>query len=212
VFDDRWVYKCDHQDSDQDFASEMKYAIAMAVPMDAEMILQAPKLMASVATGAGYSRMAALASSLAQFIRHLGYRAIAMGNDTALSIPIAVDAGLGQIGRNGLLITREYGPCIRLCKVFTDMPLVADPPVNEGLFGFCTKCTNCAAECPGKAISFDVAPSYRVVCASNNPGIKRWAVNADKCYNFWMENGSGCSACIAACPFTQLALKRQNVA
>jgi len=34
---------------------------------------------------------------LAKFIASLGYKAIACGNDTALSIPLAVDAGLGPI-------------------------------------------------------------------------------------------------------------------
>ena len=122
----------------------------------------------------------------------------------------AIKTGLGQMGRHGLLITREYGSCVRLCKVFTDLPLAVDQPVEDGLLDFCKGCTRCASACPGEAISFDEKPSYRVVCTSNNPGVKRWAVNVDKCYNFWMENGSGCSKCIAACPYTQRALKRQS--
>ncbi len=211
AFDIRWVYQYEQSDSHGAIASDVKFAVVMAVPMDAESILQAPKLMASVATGAGYSRMAVVASSLAQFIRNLGYQAISIGNDTALSIPIAVDAGLGKLGRNGLLITKEYGPCIRLCKVFTDIPLVIDEPAEAGLLDFCKQCAKCASACEVGAISFDAEPSYQIACPSNNPGIKRWTVNVDKCYQFWMQNGSGCSSCIAACPFTQKALKRQSV-
>ena len=78
AFDARWVYRFDHKDAALDIPSDIKFAITIAVPMDARMIFEAPKLMASVTTGAGYSRMAATASSLAQFIRHLGYQAIAM--------------------------------------------------------------------------------------------------------------------------------------
>ena len=63
-----------------------------------------------------------------------------MGNDTALSIPLAIDAGLGELGRNGLLITPEYGACVRLCKVFTDLPLEADRPVEFGLAEICQRC------------------------------------------------------------------------
>jgi epoxyqueuosine reductase len=211
-FDPRWVYALEENQLSEDLFASMKFAIALAIPMDAEMILTAPELMASVATGAGYSRMAVTAASLAQFIRHLGYQATAMGNDTALSIPIAMDAGLGQLGRLGLLVTKAYGPCVRLCKVFTDIPLVADTPVETGLLNFCKHCAICAHACPGRAISFDEEPSYRIACPSNNPGIKRWAVNADRCYRFWMENGSGCSKCIAACPFTQRALQHQKKA
>lgn len=209
AFDCRWVYQVDANSANA-IPGDMKYAVVMAIQMDAKSILKAPKLMASVATGAGYSRMAVVASSLAQFIRHLGYKAIAMGNDTALSIPLAVDAGLGQLGRNGLLITKEYGPCIRLCKVFTDMPLETDKPAEAGLHDFCRQCAKCASACEVGAISFDEEPSYQVACPSNNPGLNRWAVDVDRCYQFWMQNGSGCSTCIAACPFTQRALQRQS--
>jgi len=66
--------------------------------------------------------MAFVATSLAEFIRLLGHDAIPAGNDMALSIPLAVDAGLGELGRNGLLITKEFGPRLRLCKVFTNLP------------------------------------------------------------------------------------------
>ena len=72
-------------------------------------------------------------SILAEFIRILGYKAIPMGNDTSLSIPLAIDAGLGELGRHGLLITPEYGPCVRLCKVFTDLPLEPDKPIQFGV-------------------------------------------------------------------------------
>jgi len=34
-----------------------------------------------------------------------------------------VDAGLGELGRNGLLVTPEFGSRVRLCKVFTELPL-----------------------------------------------------------------------------------------
>ena len=155
--------------------------------------------------------MAALAASIAQFIRHLGYRAIPAGNGTALSIPMAVDAGLGHMGRNGLLITRDYGPCVRLCKVITDLPLAYDPPVEYGLMRTCEQCNRCAAACPGGAISHEPAPTFKVTCRSNNPGLKRWAVNAEKCYQFWVDNGADCSQCIAVCPFTQRAIKKQSM-
>ena len=62
-------------------------------------------LEASTATGLVYSKMPFVTSTLAQMIRNLGYNALPCGNDTALSIPLAIDAGLGQLGKNGLLIT-----------------------------------------------------------------------------------------------------------
>jgi epoxyqueuosine reductase QueG len=130
-----------------------------------------------------------------------------MGNDTALSIPLAIDAGLGELGRNGLLITPQYGPCVRLCKVFTDLPLMPDQPISFGVTETCMKCFKCAEACEVEAISSDPEPSYRTVSPSNNQGIVRWAVDHDKCYAFWIENSASCATCIAACPFTQRANK-----
>jgi hypothetical protein len=92
--------------------------------------------------GLGYSRMAVTSGSLAEFLRALGYIGIPSGNDTALSVPYAIAAGLGEYSRMGLLITPEYGPRVRLAKVFTDAPLVPDRPIRFGVYEFCQKCKN----------------------------------------------------------------------
>lgn len=207
--DRRWVYSQDGQGRPIDIPTDYKHVIVAAVPMDAPAILEAPGLMASMATGVGYSRMAFVASCLAEFIRNLGYGAIPMGNDTALSIPLAIDAGVGEMGRSGMLITPECGPCVRLCKIFTDMPLATDPPLNTGIAKVCAACGQCARACPAGAISDALEPSFDVPCPSNNPGVLRWPVNSDTCFEFWMENGGCCSVCIASCPFTKRAMKRQ---
>ena len=52
------------------------------------------------------------------------------------SIPIAIDAGLGELGRNGLLVTPKYGPRVRLAKILTNMPLVPDSPIRFGVTEF----------------------------------------------------------------------------
>jgi epoxyqueuosine reductase len=185
------------------------HAVVMALAMDAEAIRTSPGYAAATATGVGYSRMAFVASCLAQFIRNLGYRALPMGNDSALSIPLAIDAGLGQVGRNGLLVTPEFGPCVRLCKVLTDLPLAPDRPIAFGLWDTCRRCRRCAEACAAGAISTDAEPTMDVVSRSNNPGILRWPVCHDRCYAFWMQNGASCSSCIAACPYTPSSAKRR---
>jgi epoxyqueuosine reductase len=164
-----------------------RYAIAMAIEMDYSFIQTSPTYGASAATGLGYSRMAFVAGLLAQFIRGLGYRAIPCGNDTALSIPIAIEAGLGELGRNGLLITEEFGPRVRLCKVFTDLPLVPDSPRFFGVDDFCRKCMICAKECPSRAISHG-EKTTEALNRSNNPGVLKWPVNAEQCFRYWIAN------------------------
>lgn len=139
-----------------------------------------------------YSRMAWCASSVATFIAELGYRAIPAGNHLALSIPLAVDAGLGQLGRNGLLITRQFGPRVQISKVFTDLPLVADSPVDIGVQRFCKECELCAEHCPSGSI-----------VSGTLVGEPRWPIRATDCLEWWHKNGTDCSICIRVCPWNK---------
>ncbi len=200
--DRRWIYSHDDRGRPIEIPEEYKYAVVMGIEMDPEAIKTSPSFPAATASALGYSKMAFCIACLAEFIRNLGYKAIPMGNDTALSIPLAIDAGLGELGRNGLLITPEYGPCVRICKVFTDLPLEPDKPEEFGITDFCKGCKKCAEACEADAIQNCAEPTFGVVCPSNNRGILRWPVNHDKCYSFWVENGADCSTCIAVCPYT----------
>ncbi|UCF10188.1 MAG: reductive dehalogenase [Candidatus Bipolaricaulota bacterium] len=201
--DPRWLYSHDRSGDPVRIPETARFAIVMGIAMDREAVLTSPAYASAAATGVGYSRMAFAIACMAQFLRNLRYEAIPMGNDTALSIPLAIDAGLGALGRNGLLVTPELGSCLRLCKVFTDLPLEPDRPIDFGLQESCRNCTRCAEACEGEAISASREPSYDAACASNSPGVIRWAVDADRCYDFWIRNTAACSNCIAACPYTR---------
>lgn len=179
--------------------SSMNRVIAIAFEEDFFGIANSPGRLASAAVGDGYSRMAFTASTLAEFIRGLGYRAIPGGNGVGLSIPMAIDAGLGQLGRLGLLITPKYGPRVRLAKVITDMPLVPDSPIDFGATEFCDTCMLCAQHCPSSAIS-DGLRGWKGKSPSNNPGTLKWYIESEKCYDF---NGFSCSNCKRVCPFTK---------
>jgi reductive dehalogenase len=144
-----------------------------------------------------------IAATVAQFIRGLGYRAIPTANDTACSIPLAIDAGLGELGRNGMLVTPEFGPRVRLSKVFTDLPLVPDKPVEFGVWDFCMVCERCAKNCPSQSIPYG-EPTTDVCNVSNRKGLYRWPVNGEKCIAFWERNHSAsCLNCIRVCPFNK---------
>ncbi len=177
----------------------MKWVISLAFEEDYEGMTNSPGRLASAATGDGYSRMAQTAYKLAEFIRCLGYKAIPAGNGTALSIPIAIDAGLGELGRNGLLVTPKYGPRVRLAKVFTDMPLEPDHPIKFGVTEFCETCMLCAVDCPSGSISKE-GRTWQGKTVSNNPGIYKWYVQPESCYDY---NGFSCSNCKMTCPFNK---------
>jgi reductive dehalogenase len=179
-------------------------AIVLAVAMDYETIRMSPSGMGDAATGLGYSMMAYVANLLATFIRVLGYRALPCGNDTALSIPMAMAAGLGEVGRMGLLIHHTYGPRIRLCKVITDLPLAYDSYQPIGATEFCEVCKKCAKYCPSQAIS-EGGMTDRGPNISSHSGVRKWYVDCEKCFNFWGKLRMSCSNCIRVCPFNKPA-------
>lgn len=181
---------------------DCKSAIVIAVEMDYEAISTSPSCVAGAATGMGYSRMAFVANMIAIFIRGMGYRAIPCGNDTALSIPLAMAAGLGEGSRSGLLVTEEYGPRVRLCKVFTDLPLEHDSYRPFGVWKFCKTCNRCAENCPSKAIP-DGDMTTEGPNISSHSGVLKWYIDAEKCYPFWAKNRMSCSNCVRVCPFNK---------
>lgn len=207
--DRRWLYSASYFVSAEGgiaasnpVPKEITHAVAIAVEMDYDGIGCSPSNPSSAATGLGYSKMAFAAGLLARFIQGLGYKAIPSGNSTALSIPIAIDAGLGEMARNGLLITPEYGPRVRLAKVLTNAPLKADRPMEFGVRDFCMICSKCARKCPSRAI--DTGPPHpEPYNISNQKYVDTWHINAEKCLSFWADNGTDCSNCIRVCPFNK---------
>ncbi|MFX0168221.1 MAG: reductive dehalogenase [Candidatus Hodarchaeota archaeon] len=197
-----WIY------ADTDIPNDCTSAIVMAIEMDPEGIAASPAIPAAAATGVGYSRMGFVLALLGEFIRNLGYTAIQCGNDTGLSIPLAIDAGLGQLGRHGLLITPQYGSRVRLCKIFTNLPLEPDKPIEFGVTKFCRRCKRCAEACEVDAISMKDEPTFTPTCKSNNSGVLKWHVDAELCYQFWCDNGGDCSTCIAVCPYTRSSFQQ----
>jgi epoxyqueuosine reductase QueG len=61
---------------------------------------------------------------------------------------LGVLAGLGWMGRNNLLVNKEFGAQLRLASVLTDMPLKIDKPAKLD----CGSCRNCVTICPSGAI------------------------------------------------------------
>jgi len=178
----------------------LKYAVVMAVEMDYEQIMRSPAIQS--APSLGYSKMAFVAPSLATYIRELGYHAMPCGTEFALMIPLAVDAGLGELGRNGLLITEQFGPRVRICSVFTELPLQVDSPIDIGVQAFCERCLHCAEACPSTAI-MSGERTDKAWNVSNNINVLKWPIKALNCRRFWDKNEGSCSNCIRVCPFNK---------
>ncbi len=190
--DPRWVYShsfdfAAREHAEMELPEEYKFAIVMLFEMDYELAKTSPTWIAEGTEGKGYSAMAYTAAMVAQFVRGLGYKAIPSGNDTTLNIPLAIDAGLGELGRNGLLMTPEYGPRVRISQVLTDLPLLPDEPIEFGVTQFCEQCKKCARYCPGQAIMYEERTT-QPNNISNASGELKWPINAEKCFDFWARN------------------------
>ena len=205
--DERWDYTHAYSretetEKPPEIPAQLGNVIVIAQSMDLEVLRTAPSALSGTATGATYSRDTIVLLAIAQYITNLGFRAVASMNDSALVIPLAVKAGLGEYGRHGLLITREFGPRVRLGKVFTDMPLAHDRPIRFGVKEVCDVCRACTDACPAKAIAGG-DPSTLVHNRSNIQGIRKWTTDAEKCFRFWANQNTDCSICVRVCPYNR---------
>jgi reductive dehalogenase len=175
---------------------DRRYAIVFATEMDFRMVGAAPHTPTVVESMFNYGKGAYIATQLAAFVSNLGYSATAnhLRHYEALLVPLAVDAGLGEPGRLGYLMTKEFGPRIRLGAVTTDLPLVPDKPIDIGVEAFCRICKKCALCCPSQSIP--VGERMKV------NGSLRWKLNAETCFDYWGKIGTDCNICMRVCPWS----------
>ncbi len=187
----------------QEISEEYQYAVVLVFAEDYHMMKYYPTNIAHAVTSMGYSRMGVTNNYLAAFIRNLGYQTIdGTTNAVANTIPMAMQAGLGDIGRHGLLITPKWGPRVRLSKVITDLPLVPDAPIDFGVTELCLKCEICADKCPSQSImKGDRTPEPNNV--SNLRNTLKWPLNAETCRMYWGRSNKPCTTCIACCPYNK---------
>lgn len=212
-YDPRWHYTNSFstkslEEKPYALPDDLPNVIVIATSMHYDAIQSYPSATAGVAVGHGYSRDFELVQTIATYILNLGYRAVASVNDSTQAIPYAIQAGLGEYGRNGLLMTPEFGPRVRIGRIHTDFPLDHDEPIRFGVKEFCdTTCRRCATSCPPQAISYD-APTEDVPSQSMTVGIRKWQVNPEKCFKFWTNQGTECGVCMRVCPYNKDTSKK----
>lgn len=212
--DERWHYSArvdtrDFTPTENRLPEGMTHVIVMAHSMDFGLVETYPSALAGAATGREYSHEAAICIQLAAYIRGLGFAAVASMNDTALVVPYAIKAGLGEYGRNQMVITPEFGPRVRFSKVFTAMPLVADRPSPLGITAYCHGCTICADACPPRALPSG-APDQGPDNASCIKGVTKWSADCEKCFGYWAKLRSDCAICMRVCPFNRRYVRWQD--
>ncbi len=175
----------------EDLPLDYPYVISFGVQMDREAALQAPSEHAGLMIQSEYRATDRISAQVADHIRGLGWDAEAAIHGF-LQIPAAVEAGLGQLGKHGSMISKELGSMYRLGAIATSLPLVIDGPEDIAVDDFCAICQVCTTNCPPQAI-FDTKQMIR--------GRERWYVDFDTCIPYFVEN-HGCGICIGVCPWS----------
>lgn len=174
-----------------------KFAIAFTVEMAHESMQHAPKGPAIMESAQQYLNAGQIAVQLAAFVRNLGYdaRAHIDANYQVVCPTVAQDAGLGTIGRMGLLMTPKLGPRVRIGVVTTNLELPVNQHLHDSsLLQFCAICKKCVINCPSQAIPVKNEQSEK--------GWLPWKINHEKCFTYWTKCGTDCGRCIAVCPYS----------
>jgi len=121
-----------------------------------------------------YQRMRLYARRVFRFLESLGYKAI-IYPDLLSQKRMAQLAGLGNFGKNSLIINPKYGPWIRLQSILTDAELVPDKPFEEDL---CKDCEECIKACPVNALTpYKIDPDKCLLGMKEGEGIRLMTEN-----------------------------------
>ena len=173
-----------------------RFCICIGLSMNQEEMQYVPHVRAATEVMRAYRAVSRISIRLAKHIRKMGWPAKAYGNPNStdiLHIPLAIKAGLGQLGKHGSMISLEHGSNFRLAAVLTDLPLALDEPVDIGVDDLCLQCRRCVVDCPADAI-YDIKQMVR--------GEKKWYVSFDKCIPYFVKT-YGCAICIEVCPWSK---------
>ncbi|MGQ9759981.1 MAG: 4Fe-4S double cluster binding domain-containing protein [Candidatus Methanomethylicaceae archaeon] len=144
--------------------NDFKYAVAIAVPLPniaVDLIhLEDPGVLYAHAYHVANTLIDSITLRLSGYISGRGFSSLVVPASLTID-PLkevghvshkafACTAGIGWIGRNGLLINPIYGPRVRLGTVLTDMPLQPGKPMENQ----CGRCRLCVESCPTRALKF----------------------------------------------------------
>ena len=186
---------------------DMEYPniICLAMRQNPAVVRHGDRYVFCIEAGWRYSLTSLLSITLANLIRSWGFKARALPpeNSPYMVVPTFIDAGIGEQGRMGICVAKEFGNNFRPSGVATDMPLAIDKPVDFGLQEFCENCKVCADACPSGAITREGKIVRR--------GVRRWQVDDYKCRSYWNNLGFPCAICQAACPYNFPASSWHNL-
>ncbi|MFX0148494.1 MAG: hypothetical protein ACFE8E_12210 [Candidatus Hodarchaeota archaeon] len=179
-----------------------KYALVFMQEMKKDKIDMAPLPTAGLEVMRVYATLGEAVNDIARWLRKKGVRCQSnhpLGG-LVCTPPLAAKAGMGAQGRNGMLITPEFGPRQRLAPIFIEERLFdfTDNSDHIWIEEICITCHVCQKNCPANAILEE-----KRINIDNIPGIGAMCtcIEREKCFPYFLKTG-GCSICIKVCPFS----------
>ena len=110
-------------------------------------------------------------------------------------------SGLGWLGKNGNLLTRQSGSFFFIATLITDLPLEYDDPFAKD---YCGTCTRCIDACPTEAILPDKVVDGSKCISYFTIELKEHIIpdNMKEKFDDWMF---GCDTCQDVCPWNRFA-------
>ena len=188
-------------------------AVAVAVPLPPVVVselVNGPTISYFDAYHNTEARLETIALSAEDFLKKRGFSAFAQisrriteDENWCTKIPhktVAVNAGLGWIGKNNLLVTQKFGSALRLSSILTDAPLVCG---EASLMSTCGSCSQCVAACPAHALKGTVWSPHteRHEMLDIYACQKKQVELTKKCVG--IEAEFLCGKCFAVCPWTR---------
>lgn len=190
-----------HYGNFEDWGKKIKglpaYALVFLTEMKHGHVISAPHTPTVTESAHLYARGAYVSTLLSKWFSYMGYKGIAehTRNYDLPLVPLAADAGLGEVGRQGYLVSPKFGARARIFAVLTDMPLKVDKPISLGVEEFCQSCKKCADTCPSQSIPHGEKVIFN--------GFSKWKLDEEACFDFWGKVGTDCCICMAICPFSR---------
>ena len=180
----------------------VKNVIVLGIPLYTPMISTTPSMVYQELYDTSNRVLDDISYHLTNYITtKLGYKAIFFPRDCYYNIDVLVDnpnaafshviagyyAGMGSIGDSHNLITKEFGPRLRIVSILTDAPITQDEMLKKNL---CIHCKKCLRSCPSKCFSENEDSIYnmdKVACTKYHVMIKN-------------EHHWPCGICVNVCP------------
>lgn len=194
------------------YADRFSSALVMAVPYGEQLTLDTytePRFDQGIQDAK--TELEAIVAQLETILREKGVRywvpPVAQENETELLAPFsfkyaAVNAGLGWIGKNDVVITRRYGPRVRLSAVLIDARFSYGQRIEKSQCP--DDCDLCVRACPCKALknrqwTIDT-PREDIIDYHRCNRMRSAAIPK-------LGRKNACGLCLAACPIGRTACR-----